>query len=275
MEEQFTNSDILYEEVLYFEQLVTDLEIELFTIPRSLDVFGIITTGIRELHILRRKLQNHKEYEFYLNQLDDLYQRLIYIEDIMYANSNSTLGFYLNQQASITHLVYTNNNCSNIKLYSTSGFMFLCQFHREKTPSLGITEGKGVGYCFGCGIGLNAVNYLMEFENLSYQETVQLLSKIYLIDISHNPVQENDPLVIKYRNTLLSDDFKALLEKGYQRVLKRGEQYNTYEILNSIKKFEHDFQTIERIKRNGHIPFDNRNKKYFLKMPDFNQPMGE
>ena len=268
-------NELLYEELLYFEQLATDLEIELFAKPRSWDILGILQWNIRHILTLRRTIKNNEENEPYLSWLNDLYKRLVSIEDIIYANCNYPLSFYLNNQASITHLVYTNNQYSNITLYSTDSFMFLCQFHQENTPSLGITEHKGVGYCFGCGIGLNPVKYLMEREDLTFQEAVQLLAKIYLIDIKKNPIQENDPLVIKYREALLSDGFKELLERGYSHVLKRWDMYNTYEILNSIKKFEHDFDMIERVKRQGHIHLDNRKKRYFLKMPNFNQSMGE
>ena len=153
-------NELLYEELLYFEKLVTDLEIELFAKPYGQDFFPILEWNLRNIFKLRRSMKDKEENEFYFNWLNDLYKRFISIRDIAYANCNIPLGYYLNEQASITHLVYTNNKCSNIKLYSDSGFIFLCQFHQEKTPSLGVRENFGHGYCFGCGSSFHAVHYL-------------------------------------------------------------------------------------------------------------------
>jgi len=265
---------LLYEELLYFDQFVTELEIELFSIPRCSDFYYryLLEDNLRRMSRIKKNIIETEKTKVYLKELDTLYQRLLYIKDIINAKT-MPLGGYLNQITSIVHLVYTNNECSNIKLYSTSSFMFLCQFHREKTPSLGITEHVGCGYCFGCGRGFNAVQYLMERECLSYQEAVQLLSRIYLIDIHSNPLQENHPLVEKYRATLLSDNFRNLLERGYARVLKKD--VISFDTLLSIQKYNHDFQTIERIEKGTTIPFDNHNKSYFLKMPTFSDSTKE
>lgn len=59
----------------------------------------------------------------------------------------------------------------------------VCPFHNEKTPSLIITPSKGLFHCFGCGAGGNAINFIMKIENLSFIESVKLLSERYSVDI--------------------------------------------------------------------------------------------
>lgn len=70
--------------------------------------------------------------------------------------------------------------------------MFLCQFHDENIPSLGITNYNNLGYCFGCGIGLNTVKYIEEYENLDCHEALSLLSRIYLVDIYNNNICQSN-----------------------------------------------------------------------------------
>jgi len=59
----------------------------------------------------------------------------------------------------------------------------LCPFHNEKTPSFTVSPAKGIFKCFGCGKGGNAVNFIMEHENLSYPEALKWLAKKYNIEI--------------------------------------------------------------------------------------------
>ena len=53
----------------------------------------------------------------------------------------------------------------------------LCPFHSEKTPSFSVSADKQIYYCFGCGKGGGAINFIMEIENLSFPESVEFLAK--------------------------------------------------------------------------------------------------
>jgi DNA primase len=53
----------------------------------------------------------------------------------------------------------------------------LCPFHSEKTPSFTVTPDKQIYYCFGCGEGGNAVNFLMKIAHLSFPEAVRHLAR--------------------------------------------------------------------------------------------------
>lgn len=56
-------------------------------------------------------------------------------------------------------------------------FLGLCPFHSEKTPSFTVTPDKQIYYCFGCGEGGNAVNFLMKIAHLSFPEAVRQLAR--------------------------------------------------------------------------------------------------
>lgn len=53
----------------------------------------------------------------------------------------------------------------------------LCPFHNEKTPSFSVSQNKQMYYCFGCGAGGNAITFLMQYENYTFQESLQALAQ--------------------------------------------------------------------------------------------------
>lgn len=59
----------------------------------------------------------------------------------------------------------------------------LCPFHDEKTPSFSVNAAKGIFKCFGCGVGGDAVGFVMKHENYSYGEALRYLAKKYNIEI--------------------------------------------------------------------------------------------
>lgn len=55
----------------------------------------------------------------------------------------------------------------------------LCPFHSEKTPSFTVSPEKQIFHCFGCGTGGDLFNFLMFYENMSFPEAVETLSRQY------------------------------------------------------------------------------------------------
>ena len=60
---------------------------------------------------------------------------------------------------------------------SGSNMFGLCPFHSEKTPSFSVSPDKQIYHCFGCGKGGGVISFIMEIENLSFQEAVAFLAK--------------------------------------------------------------------------------------------------
>ncbi len=53
----------------------------------------------------------------------------------------------------------------------------ICPFHQEKTPSCSVNPAKGVYYCFGCGAKGDSIQFVMQYDNLSFAEAVLELAK--------------------------------------------------------------------------------------------------
>lgn len=55
-------------------------------------------------------------------------------------------------------------------------FKACCPFHYEKTPSFTINDDKQFYHCFGCGAHGSAIDFVMQNDNLSFPEAVELLA---------------------------------------------------------------------------------------------------
>ncbi|MBO7762544.1 MAG: DNA primase, partial [Clostridia bacterium] len=60
---------------------------------------------------------------------------------------------------------------------SGSNMTGCCPFHSEKTPSFTVFTADNSFYCFGCGVGGNAITFVRKIENLDFTEAVTLLTK--------------------------------------------------------------------------------------------------
>ena len=58
-----------------------------------------------------------------------------------------------------------------------SNYFGLCPFHNEKSPSFSVSPGKQMYYCFGCGAGGNVITFIMEYENFTFTEALQMLAE--------------------------------------------------------------------------------------------------
>jgi len=52
----------------------------------------------------------------------------------------------------------------------------LCPFHDEKSPSFNVTPTRGFYHCFGCGVGGDSTNFVMEIDHLSFAEAIERLA---------------------------------------------------------------------------------------------------
>jgi DNA primase len=64
----------------------------------------------------------------------------------------------------------------------------LCPFHNEKTPSFMVYPADNSFFCFGCGVGGNAITFVRQIERLDYVDAVEFLARRAGITI----VKEND-----------------------------------------------------------------------------------
>lgn len=123
-------------------------------------------------------------------------------------------------------------------------YIGLCPFHNDSHPSFSVSPSRGICHCFTCGKGGNAVNFLMELENLTYPEALRWLARKYNIEIRERELsaeekkQEGDresmfllnEWALKYFEDILHHDVDGIAI-GLQYFRSRGFRDDT------IKKF--------------------------------------
>lgn len=98
----------------------------------------------------------------------------------------------------------------------------LCPFHGESTPSFSVTSDKQIFHCFGCGAGGNVITFLMDIENVTFQEALAKLGSRAGIDVEVNTPGDSAPAITKSDNQLiLMHEFAADM---YQHILLNTEE---------------------------------------------------
>ena len=71
-------------------------------------------------------------------------------------------------------------------------YIGLCPFHNDSHPSFSVSPTRGICHCFTCGKGGNAVNFLMELEQMSYPDALRWLAKKYHIEIKEREMTSEE-----------------------------------------------------------------------------------
>jgi len=69
----------------------------------------------------------------------------------------------------------------------------LCPFHSERTGSFKVSETKNIYKCFGCAKSGDALQFLIEYKQMSYPAALQLLAEKYNVKL----VDEKDHVYVK------------------------------------------------------------------------------
>lgn len=116
---------------------------------------------------------------------------------------------------------------------SGSGYVGLCPFHNEKSPSFSVNPARQMYKCFGCGVGGNVITFVMEYENYSFPEAMQYLADRAGITLPEKEMtaeqkrQESLRAVLLEINTKAARYFYARLKSpqgktGYDYLRERG-----------------------------------------------------
>ena len=71
-------------------------------------------------------------------------------------------------------------------------YIGLCPFHNDSHPSFSVSPTRGICHCFTCGKGGNAVNFLMELEQMSYPDALRWLANKYHIEIKERELTNEE-----------------------------------------------------------------------------------
>lgn len=96
-----------------------------------------------------------------------------------------------------------------------SNYWGLCPFHGEKTPSFSVNAERGFFKCFGCGVGGDAITFLMKIHNWDYMQTIKYLAERYNVEL---PEYNGDGGKHKEERTLMTEACKKAVE-FYQDIL--------------------------------------------------------
>ena len=96
-----------------------------------------------------------------------------------------------------------------------SNYWGLCPFHGEKTPSFSVNADRGFFKCFGCGVGGDAITFLMKIHNWDYMQTIKYLAERYNVEL---PEYNSDGGKHKEERTLMTEACKKAVE-FYQDIL--------------------------------------------------------
>ncbi|WP_024954053.1 DNA primase [Sulfurospirillum arcachonense] len=61
----------------------------------------------------------------------------------------------------------------------------VCPFHDDSNPSLVVSPSKQIYHCFSCGAGGDPIRFVMEYEKLSYPESLEKLASMYNFSLDY------------------------------------------------------------------------------------------
>lgn len=73
-----------------------------------------------------------------------------------------------------------------------SGYIGLCPFHNERTPSFSVSKTRNICKCFSCGQGGSPVNFIMLHEQMTYNEALRYLARKYNIEIKEEELTDEE-----------------------------------------------------------------------------------
>ncbi len=97
-------------------------------------------------------------------------------------------------------------------------YIGLCPFHNDSHPSFSVSPTRGICHCFTCGKGGNAVNFLMELEQMTYPDALRWLARKYNIEIQERELSDEEKQRESQRESMfIVNEWAA---KYFQKVLQ-------------------------------------------------------
>ena len=108
-----------------------------------------------------------------------------------------------------------------------ANFKACCPFHGETTPSFVVSPAKQIYHCFGCGVGGDSIKFVMEYEKLSYPETLEKLASMYNFNLDYENTTE------KKQDTKVIEE----VNKFYQKLFVNNDIVKEYIKKRGISEF--------------------------------------
>lgn len=98
-----------------------------------------------------------------------------------------------------------------------------CTKHLDRTASFSVNPSKNMYYCFSCGRGGSIIQYLQEYEGLSFDDAVEKTCRLANADISqmcYSPTVKLLKKIRKLRQKCVSTEHTILDETEYEKYKK-------------------------------------------------------
>ncbi len=115
------------------------------------------------------------------------------------------------------------------------GFVGLCPFHNEKTPSFSVSPTKQMYYCFGCNAGGDAIKFLMELGKRPFGEVVLDLARRYQVSVQTLEPEQRQELQLKLSLREQLYEILAIAAQFYQHALRQSQGHLALEYLQSSR----------------------------------------
>jgi len=109
---------------------------------------------------------------------------------------------------------------------SSRGFIGLCPFHKEKTPSFHVNVDEGYYYCFGCGASGNGITFLMNVDGMTFVEALEKIAEEFHMPELLSDVEQADTEVSRERDDIFT--VNKIAAKYFHRNLDKNEPVKNY-----------------------------------------------
>ena len=105
-----------------------------------------------------------------------------------------------------------------------ANFIACCPFHDEKTPSFTVSPSKQFYHCFGCGAGGDAIQFLIEYEGLTFIDSITELANSIGLKVPNEAPQKIEK---SNENSKLEEVIK-IASVFYQKQLRESAKAISY-----------------------------------------------
>lgn len=116
----------------------------------------------------------------------------------------------------------------------------LCPFHDDRKPSLKLYRGyvtKDGYHCYSCGASGSIFNFVMEYENLTFEESVRRIASMFGIPVSDGDAKPTREDLSRNRTRILLRWVdERVRELNHQRMQELAERLKWYEQLRDAAR---------------------------------------
>lgn len=123
---------------------------------------------------------------------------------------------------------------------SGANYWGICPFHNDSKPSMSVSPAKGIYHCFSCGVGGDALNFLVRIQNREYKDVIFELADKFGIELPKKFTSSNETKTQKAE--MLKACEKAA--KFYNLQLKTAQDAN--KATSALKKRDITDEIIEK-----------------------------